>query len=469
MSDIYIIYAREDRLIAKEIYGLLSEPWDTWWDDYIVGPYNPTIEEEIQKTSCVVALFTEISRDKDTVLAELELARRYKKPIIPIQLGKSEPTYPYNINSKIDLQDWKGEADHPEVLLLKIKISTKVAPNKKPRRLSAIANDRIPLPTFFPSVSSHETQLIPSDAVAALRIFEAPNILVSAYDLDKSRAPEEMLKELTEYRDSGGFVLIDSGYYEAFRLKDKSWNADSLKEVLSHAPHDWAFCFDGVDETGSRPDPALAVEQIINAVERDSLFTSAPVIPIVHALKLEQGERELYSIQRIVREVAVKLNPPLIGIPERDLGFGLIERAKTVLAIRQELSQLPFYQPIHILGTGNPWTIPVLAAAGADTFDGLEWCRMVVDRASDRLHHFQHFDLFINQIGMVESPVARVYLENEGITFSTKAVFHNLDYYDSFIREMRKYFNEDNIEAFLVYKMGQTARQFMQKVPGLCE
>jgi hypothetical protein len=36
---------------------------------------------------------------------------------------------------------------------------------------------------------------------------------------------------------------------------------------------------------------------------------------------------------------------------------------------------------------GNPWSIAVLTAAGADSFDGLEWCRVTVDRRTAQLHH----------------------------------------------------------------------------------
>ena len=62
--------------------------------------------------------------------------------------------------------------------------------------------------------------------------------------------------------------------------------------------------------------------------------------------------------------------------------------------IREALNELYFYQPVHVLGTGNPASIALLAAAGADTFDGLEWSRYVADGETKNLHHFQHYDLF---------------------------------------------------------------------------
>jgi hypothetical protein len=248
-------------------------------------------------------------------------------------------------------------------------------------------------------------------------------------------------------------------------LGSRQWKSSDLKEVLARVPHDWAFCFDVMKP---KHNPEHAIEEIMNAVERDQALTSAPVLPIIHAPEFKRGGHNLKNMPWIVREIAKRLEPPLIAIPERELGPGLIARAKTVRAIREELSKLHFYQPIHILGTGNPWSIPILAAAGADTFDGLEWCRMAVDRDTNRLHHFHLFDFFTYQNGQAESHIARAAFEDVDIDFAGKVVFHNLDYYTGFVRDMREYFKEGNIEAFMIGIMGSTiAKQLKQQVPGI--
>lgn len=464
MADIYIIYASENRDVARKLHELLSEQWDTGWDDNLVGDHRKKIPAEIKKAECVVPLYSAKSLGKDTVIGELVLAIKHNKEIVPIRLDDTSPPYDFPDYSSVDMQDWNGEVDHRGLLQLKRKLAIIVKPREKPKRPPRIDSVGIPLPTFFPSVSSHETQLGPSDAVSALRLFRAPAILISAYDLDNRRKPKDLIKELTKFSEQGGFVLIDSGNYEADRLGDETWDTDNFREALSQCKHDWAFCF---DEKKPDPDPKAAVKQIIDALERDQSFTSSPVLPIVHAQKNERGERQLKNIPWIVREVAERLFPPLIGIPERELGQGLINRAKTVQAIREELSKLPFYQPIHILGTGNPWSIPVLAAAGADTFDGLEWCRMAVDRDTNRLHHFQHYDFFTNQKGKAESLIAKAFLDDQDIDFALKVVFHNLDYFAIFMRDMRMYFSENNVEAFMVGIMGSTAKYLKQQIPGI--
>jgi queuine/archaeosine tRNA-ribosyltransferase len=71
-----------------------------------------------------------------------------------------------------------------------------------------------------------------------------------------------------------------------------------------------------------------------------------------------------------------------------------VARANTVSAIRTALNTLDTYVPLHILGTGNPRSILILAASGADSFDGLEWCQTSVDTLTGNLHHFQHRELF---------------------------------------------------------------------------
>lgn len=417
------------------------------------------------KARCVVPLFSVSSREKDTFTDELRLAQKHETELLPIQLDGSDPPYSFGSYSRTDMRGWNGEADHPGYLQLQRRIATIVPPRAKPQRPVAIANAVVPLPTLFLSVSSHETQLVPADAVQALRVFRAPTILVSAYDMVSRRKPKAMIDELTEYRRSGGFVLVDSGNYEASRLGTRRWKMADLKEALAKTPHDWAFCFDVMKP---KRDPDQAIDEIVKAVERDRAFTEAPVLPIVHAPSLKQGGYKLDHIPRIVREVANRLQPQLIAIPERELGPGLIARTKTVLAIREELNKLPFYQPLHLLGTGNPWSIAVLAAAGADTFDGLEWCRMTVDHDKDRLHHFQHFDFFTYQTEIADSSITRDALKDPAVDFAGKVAFHNLNYFAGYIKSMREAVTGGNMEAFVVGRVGKaTANQLKKQVPDL--
>lgn len=465
-TDIYIAYASEDRDIVNKLYGILSKQWDTYWDDLMAGEVQDNVEEEIAKAKCVVAVFSANSRKKPTVISELKNARELGKKILPIRIDKSKPPYSFDTLSIIETNDWRGDIEHPGLKQLIRRLARIAEPKRKPSRHELIAHGRLPSPTFFASVSSHETQLKPpGSAVKALRVFRFPSILVSAYDLILSREPQALIRELKKYRKNGGFVLIDSGNYEASRLSDKSWCPDNLKEALSNSPHDWAFCFDNLNPSRNQKS---CVADIIKTVERDQKFTSNPVLPIVHVPKLKSGRYLVDLLPKIIREVSESLSPHLVAIPERDLGAGLISRAKTVRKIRDELNTLSFYQSLHILGTGNPWSLPILAAAGADTFDGLEWCRTVVDRNSNRLHHFHHFDFFAYQSEVADSIVTRDSLTDPGIDFAGKVAFHNLDYYSSFINDIQECMREGNMEAFITGLVGrETVKQLKKQVQGI--
>jgi queuine/archaeosine tRNA-ribosyltransferase len=193
-------------------------------------------------------------------------------------------------------------------------------------------------------------------------------------------------------------------------------------------------------------------------IQRDRGFSKLPILPVVHVPPSKNSGYQFELIPRITRLLAEKLQPKLIGIPERELGAGIVQRIETMKAIRSELDELPFYQPVHLLGTGNPWTVAIMAAAGADTFDGLEWCRTVVDHENDRLNHFQHFDLFSWQAELSSSVIVQESLkENSGVDYAGKVAFHNLDYFLQFGEELRDAVSKGRMEGFVTARLGKAA------------
>lgn len=467
MADIFISHASKTHENLKRVgrlAELLSERWSVWWDDTLVGRYTQVIPNEIGLATCLVPVWTHAANASDAVHEELVLARNAGKHIVPARMEDCAAPFAFGAYSDVDFTYWKGEADHPAMLQLARKLATVLPTSAKPKRLRRIGDGRLELPALFMSVSSHETQVEPLPAVQALRIFGADAVLVSAYDLLPPRRETAMLHELAKIRSQGGLVLVDSGNYEASRLKDTSWKPPKFKQALKDVPHDWVFSFDVME-------PSLgwkkATRQVIDAVEANRKFTSAPVLPIVHAPFTKKHGHDVASLPKVVHGVADALTPPMIAVPERELGRGLAERAATVQRIRQALDTLPFYQPLHLLGTGNPWSIVVLAAAGADSFDGLEWCRVVVDRETNRLNHLQHFDLFTYQSGQAESPIVAEVLKNDNIDFNARAAFHNLDYFAQLRDELRHAAAKGSIAALSARILGSSHRILARKMPEL--
>lgn len=468
MADIFISHSSKTEGNLQKVARLaelLSSRWSVWWDDTLVGKFPQIIPEEVRRAKCMVPVWTHASCSSDSVHDELDIAKKSHAQIVPVSMEHCDPPFGYGTFSKVDFTGWNGEANHPALLQLIRKLESAVPPTSKPRQPRTVFGDRLELPALFMSVSSHETQLAPLPGVQALRIFRAKTVLVSAYDLLPKRRAPKIAAELRKIREDGGIVLIDSGNYEASRLGDKTWVPQQFKRALEGIPHDFAFSFDVMEPSRGTKE---AVKQIVAAVTRDSRFTAAPILPIVHAPYSKKEEIYiLRAIPEVIRSVSEQLAPPLIAVPERELGKGLVERAQNVQRIRQELDKLPFYQPLHVLGTGNPWSIAVLAAAGADSFDGLEWCRVAVDREANRLNHFQHFDLFTYQSGWADSPLLANLLGDDKTDFNAKAAFHNLDYFTLLGKELRSAVAKGSLEAFVASILGSSYKLLVKKMPSL--
>ena len=461
MADIHIVYAGEDREVARCLHKALSFRWSVWWDADIVGSYPKAIERELPEAKCVVYVNSATGREKDTIIDELGIARRHERSIITVRLDNTDAPYPLGRHSAVSLENWTGDEDDQRFKLLTHKISQVVPPSQKPRRPLSIFDGRLKLPSLFMSVSSHETQLAPEDAVSLTRIFGARAVLISAYDWAPGRVTDKRREALSALRERGTLVLMDSGNYEASRRDDKDWKPDDYAKVLAIVPHDLACTFDVLP---APTDPGQHFEALRAGVARDAAFTSAPIVPIVHSPLLETGGYNIQHLPQLLRDLAEDLQPLLLAVPERELGNGLIERVRAMQGLRQALNALPFYQPVHLLGTGNPWSIAALAAAGADSFDGLEWCRVVVDRDAHRLNHFQHYDLFAAQPAV--SPITVAAAADRSLPFAARAALHNLDYYDELTDQLQSYAAKDGLETLVTGLLGGLLKK---KAPGLFE
>ncbi|MCK1338633.1 toll/interleukin-1 receptor domain-containing protein [Bradyrhizobium sp. 38] len=437
MSDICILYARKDaRKQASRLDASLRARWKVWWDHRIDnGDYRRAIKSEIPTAGCIVPIWSVAAEDSAVLHDELQIATQHNVPIIPIRIHEVPAPLGHGSLQATDAIGWNGDDLTPEVRehLDRIDRTLQARRGATERPAGLGFANATGLPAFFFSVSSHETRLLPGAALDALNLFGARSILVSAYDMDKTRRTRGLLPVLRELRRKGVKILLDSGNYEMARRSDKEWTLSKYHRTLSETPHDMAFCYDNLDPP-KRLMPAL--KDIIQTVERDMRRSHSTILPIVH-LPQSGGEYDVAIAPELVKRVAKEFRPPLVAIPERELGPGIIERVKTMRSIRNALRELYFYQPIHILGTGNPVSIALLCAAGADSFDGLEWCRYVLDGKTHTLHHFQHYDLYKWQDQYAVSPVTRAAILDDNVRYSGRAVFHNLDIYASWLNKLR--------------------------------
>lgn len=295
----------------------------------------------------------------------------------------------------------------------------------------SIAQRVIPQPCFFPSVSSVKTNLRPVDYVELLDTAEHPLFLASAYDI--AHCPPEqrarMDAVLGRSKGRGTAILMDCGNYEGFWKGELTWTPERFHEIARTSEHNLCFCYDNQEPPGSAE--AIA-EDVVASVLRDQEHALGTVVPIVH------GPSEL--LPTAACKVAEQLFPVLLAIPERALGDGIIARTQTVRRLREALDELGFYCPLHLLGTGNPLSIATYAIAGADSFDGLEWCQTVVDHETGRLFHFHQWDLFMDQTD---------WGINGSLPYIQSALMHNLEFYQKFMGKLREALINASAEDFL--------------------
>jgi len=281
------------------------------------------------------------------------------------------------------------------------------------------------LPCFVPSVSSIRTSLAPSQYVQVLSGLQCPQFLISAYDYERSSNDQKdvLAKYIEEAQRNGCVVVLDSGNFEAFWRSDKQWSTELFWSASKILKPDVTFSFDELDPPN---DWEGASATAISRVDLDSkALPGQTVLPIVHGNSA--------NLPLVVFDVVKKIRPRMVVVPERELGDGIIERCRTLAGIRARLNELDTYCPIHLLGTGNPYSILTFVLSGADSFDGLEWCQSVADFSSGQLSHFQHWDLFA-----ASSPLAGA----RDVPYQQKTLAHNLAFWAGLMKEVREYLRD---------------------------
>ena len=460
MADVCIIYAREDASHFPCILEkLLSPDVSVWWDKKILhGNYRDAIVHQLRIAGCVVPIWSSCS-DDSMMVDEAEYAKTFGTPLLPIIIHSGRPPLGFGVNQTTEAIGWSGEADNPAILehVDKIKSQLENRRGQKTRPTNLLPNKRSLLPAYYFSLSSYETKIPPQQGVRVLAGLAVESVLVSAQDTEKARPGSILIKSLKRIRQVGGVVLLDSGNYEAGRVSKlsrisgnssannlPSWSRDNYYEALAITPYDMAFCFDRVRPP--RNDLKAIVSGAVAAVRRDQRHSDKPILPIVHFPYDRDGKVLTREAAKAVVRVAKILEPPMIGIPERELGDGIIARVTTMKRIRSALDELLYYQPVHVLGTGDPISLALLSAAGADSFDGLEWCRFVLDEEYARLYPIQDYDLFKWQdklskfnLGTSEND------EMQTLTWLGSVAVHNIDFYTRWMKNLRKALSDERL------------------------
>lgn len=290
----------------------------------------------------------------------------------------------------------------------------------------------LPLPVYFPSISSVKTVLRPQDYLQLLSSLGSLNrqFLVSAFDLASVEQPQPSQAALSSAQQVGVVTLMDSGNYESFwKDAQKDWKQADFHKMLADFPCDLAFGFDEQQPPVNVDDHIALIEERWRADQ--AAAGSCQIIPIIHGSDSE--------LPALCATVATKTGITMLAVPERRLGDGVLERARAVKAIRSALNGLGRYVVLHLLGTGNPISITLYSAMGADSFDGLEWCQTVVDHETGLLYHLSQADFFAGQTE---------WGDDNNLSFQARTLAHNLEFFSDWMRRLRDAVNQERLPEF---------------------
>lgn len=303
-----------------------------------------------------------------------------------------------------------------------------------------IGEGSLPLPVYFPSISSVKTILRPQEYLSVLLALVELNrqFLVSAFDLAGLENSKASGEKLAKARQAGAVILMDSGNYESFwKGAQADWKQEDFHRMLREFPCDLAF---GFDEQNPPNDNRENVDLIVTRWRSDQEAAGCQIIPIIHG----DADNLPALCATVARETGVKI----LAVAERKLGDGILERARAVRFIRAELDKLGHYVVLHLLGTGNPISLAIYAAMGADSFDGLEWCQTVVDHDTALLYHFSQADFFTGQTAW----------GNADLSFQARTLAYNLEFFVGWMQRLRDAMDQGAIFDFC--RLNLPARAF---------
>ncbi|MDG6971013.1 MAG: hypothetical protein JRN54_07915 [Nitrososphaerota archaeon] len=319
---------------------------------------------------------------------------------------------------------------------------TKLEESVKAARLLQLSSGSklLTTPTYFPAISGTQHNFrLPDLTSMVTRVY--PRILVSAYDFPEDPDPKALarLKKLKEYHKGNSWIMLDSGIFESTRLEDKKWSFSKYQRIVQNLESDVYFAFDSYPQGKIKNvNYAKATMEGIRLSRR--IATSSQCISVIHGFNPSQL---LYVAKSLTKSAHKDMR--FVGVPERDCGSTLIQRAKTILKLREILrSNGEVF--LHILGCGHPVSMALYVYCGADSFDSLDWTEQFVERGTFSYRELSHIDLVNCSCDVCQRSI-RPKLG--------KALLHNLLFYGDFSEQLQDMVRRDTLRDFLLEFVGR--------------
>ena len=289
-------------------------------------------------------------------------------------------------------------------------------------------------PTYFPAISSAATRIQLESLIQLCTSKNYPRLLVSAYDLHYSQnRKKSIISNLKNYMKNN-FLFVDSGTFESYWLNDNTWNYNKYNKIIKELSGDFYTSFDEIP----RPDDTFTkiLEKVNNYAKKSkNISKSRFCATVIHGNTSSQ-------LIKVVEDLSKNNNKNLsmLAIPERDCGKTIQEKIITIQKIRRIISKDNPTNILHILGCGNPLSIAMFSFAGADSFDSIDWSRWTINPKT-----LQFMDL--NHIDLINCPCD--FCKRKNLDSITKALLHNLLFYQKFIDEIQTTILNDKDLGFL--------------------
>jgi queuine/archaeosine tRNA-ribosyltransferase len=316
----------------------------------------------------------------------------------------------------------------------------------------SISEKKLVTPTYFPAVSSYGIRYRFHALVRLITAYSYPRLLISAYDfhlLDDEKK-KELSREISEYWKKGGFVFLDSGIYESFWKADAKWTFNLYETSVSQIDFDFYCSFDVLPDAKTQT-MQFARDTFDSILACSNLSNKPGFVPILHGVSPNKLVSLITSF--------VKKFPHLcdfIAVPERDCGYDIVQKARTMVKIRKILDNNDKRGGIlHVLGCGNPISLVLFSYCGVNMFDSLDWIKHVIDKNRLTINDFSQLEL-INCECAICSGRKRSYTE--------KVLLHNLLFYQNYMLQIQSLIRRNEIFEFLCEHLG---KDLMKKI-GAC-
>lgn len=299
---------------------------------------------------------------------------------------------------------------------------------------------RLITPTYFPAISGSQFNFKTGTLVSMIARISYPRMLISAYDFkSNNQGTIKSIGEVSNFFRNGSFVMLDSGTFEVFRLRDTKWSFEDYKDAIGNVDCDFYCTYDSFAD--AKATLASRLGRNVGDIERSvNSDLHSQMISILHGFGSKQVIEVASHLKKRKEEYC-----HFVAVPERDCGATLLERAKTILKIREILGMND--SVLHILGCGNPVAMAAYAYCGADTFDSLDWTEQVVDPVGFYFRDIAHIDVL-----PCNCKVCKRQFKHEQMT---RALLHNLYFYQNFSLQMQSMIKNDTLTDFLISTAGK--------------